>query len=100
MMTALNAVLLACALASGLWLVQVQYQSRRLFTELEAAQGNQRKLSAEVQRLQADIRAHAAASRVEKIAKTQLQMRAADPAITQYVPLPTASASATTRVSP
>ena len=36
-MTRLNIVLLLAVLASALYLVNVQYQSRRLYTELERA---------------------------------------------------------------
>jgi cell division protein FtsL len=84
-MTRLNLVLLLAVLFSALYLVQVQYQSRRLFTEIERAQGDARKLEIEHERLQVEKRAQATPLRVERLAKEQLHMRPATPAITQYV---------------
>jgi len=84
-MTRLNLVLLIAVLASALYLVRTQYESRRLYVELEKAQAESRKLAAENERLQVDKRAQATPLRVEKIAKDKLQMRTATPVITQYV---------------
>jgi cell division protein FtsL len=78
-------VLLLAVLASALYLVQVQYESRRLYTEIERAQNEARKLEVEHERLQVEKRAQATPLRVEKLAREQLQMRTATPAITQYV---------------
>lgn len=86
-MTRLNLVLLLAVLASALYLVQVQYESRRLYTEIERAQNEARKLEVEHERLQVEKRAQATPLRVERLAKEQLQMRPATPAITQYVTL-------------
>lgn len=84
-MTRLNLVLLIAVLASALYLVRTQYESRRLFVELEKANAQSRKIEAENERLQVEKRAQATPLRVEKIAKDNLQMRTATPAITQYV---------------
>ena len=84
-MTRLNLVLLLAVVLSAMALVQFQYQSRRLFVELERAQAEARRLDVERERLQAEKRAQATPLRVEKLAKEKLQMRAATPAITQYV---------------
>lgn len=84
-MTRLNIVLLVAVLASALYLVHTQYESRRLFTELDRANAESRRLETEHQRLQVEKRAQATPLRVEKIARAQLNMRAATPAITQYV---------------
>jgi cell division protein FtsL len=84
-MTRLNLVLLLAVLASALYLVHTQYESRRLFTELDRAQADARSLTVENERLQVEKRAQATPLRVEKLAKDQLQMRTATPAITQYV---------------
>ncbi len=84
-MTRLNLVLLIAVLASALYLVRTQYESRRLYVELEKAQAESRKLAAENERLQVEKRAQATPLRVEKIAKDKLQMRTATPVITQYV---------------
>jgi cell division protein FtsL len=84
----LNLVLLAAVMASAMYLVQVQYQSRRLFVEVEKAQALSRKLDIERERLEVDKRSQATPLRIERIAKEQLQMRTATPAVTQYVKLP------------
>ena len=87
MMTRLNLVLLLALLASALYLVQVQYESRRLYTEIERANSEFRKLEVEHERLQVEKRAQATPARVERLAREQLHMRQATPAITQYVTL-------------
>lgn len=84
-MTRLSLVLLLAVLASALYLVHTQYESRRLFTELDRAQAESRRLEVENERLQVEKRAQATPLRVEKLAKEQLQMRTATPSITQYV---------------
>ena len=84
-MTRLNLVLLIAVLASALYLVRTQYESRRLFAEVDKALGEARKLQIEHERLQVEKRAQATPMRVEKLAKEQLHMRTATPAITQYV---------------
>lgn len=89
-MMRLNLVLLAAVIASAMYLVQLQYQSRRLFVEVEKAQSFSRKLEIERERLEVDKRSQATPLRIEKIAKEQLQMRSATPAVTQYVKLPKA----------
>ena len=87
MMLRLNLLLLVALIASALYLVRVQYDSRRLYTEIERAQNDFRKLEIENERLQVEKRAQATPGRVERIAREQMQMRPATPAITQYVTL-------------
>ena len=84
-MTRLNLVLLLAVLVSALYLVNVQYDSRRLFAEIDRAQIDSRKLEAEREQLDLEKREQATPRRVEKLAKEKLQMRAATPAITNYV---------------
>ena len=84
-MTRLNLVLLLAVVASALYLVRVQYDSRRLYFQFEKAAAEARKLETENERLQAERRAQATPLRVERLAKEQLQMRPAGPGITQYV---------------
>ena len=84
-MTRLNLVLLVALLASALLLVRTQYESRRLYAEIDKAESEARKYALEQERLQVEKRAQATPLRVEKLAKEQLQMRTASPAITQYV---------------
>jgi cell division protein FtsL len=87
MIVRLNLTLLVALMASALYLVQVQYESRRLYAEIERANNESRKLEVEHERLQVEKRAQATPARVERIAKDQLQMKPATPAITQYVTL-------------
>ena len=93
-MTRLNLVLLLAVLVSALYLVRTQYESRSLTTELDKATSEARKLETDNERLQVEKRAQATPMRVERLAKEQLQMRTASPAITQYVALKAASAAA------
>ena len=97
-MTRLNLVLLMAVLASALYLVRVQYESRRLYVEIEKAQGESRRLEVENHRLEVEKRAQATPLRVEKLAKEQLQMRPATPAITHYVKLQTPAPTEQERV--
>ena len=84
-MIRINLLLLLVVIVSALYLVRTQYESRRLFVELDRAHMEARRLELEHDRLQVEKRAQATPSRVEKIAREQLQMRSASPAITQYV---------------
>ena len=98
-MTRLNVVLLLAVLASAIYLVHTQYESRRLFTELDRAMAEARRLETEHQRLQVEKHAQATPLRVEKIARAQLNMRTATPAITQYVSDPQGVAAAAAAAS-
>jgi cell division protein FtsL len=84
-MTRLNLVLLIAVLFSALYLVRTQYESRRLYVELEKTAARSRQLEADRERLQVEKRAQATPLRVEQISKDRLQMRTATPAITEYV---------------
>ena len=86
-MTRLNLLLLLAVLASALYLVHTQYASRSLYTQLDRAQSQARRLEAEHEQLQVQKRAQATSARVQGIAAQQLQMRPAHPGITQYVTL-------------
>ncbi len=84
-MIRLNLVLLLAVLASALYLVNIQYESRRLYSALDKARAEGRRLESENERLQVDRRAQARPLRIEKLAKDDLQMRSVTPAITHYV---------------
>ena len=84
-MARLNLVLLIAVVVSALYLVRIQYESRRLYVELEKATAQSHKLTTEKERLQVEKRAEATPLKVEKLARDRLQMRTATPAITQYV---------------
>jgi cell division protein FtsL len=81
----INFILLLGVLASALYLVRTQYESRRLFGEIDRAMAEARRIELDNERLQAEKRAQATPLRVEKLAKEKLLMRTATPAITQYV---------------
>ena len=81
----LNFVLLLAVLASALYLVQTQYESRRLYVELEKANAQSRKIETDNERLQVEKRAEATPLKIEKLARDRLQMRTTTPAITEYV---------------
>jgi cell division protein FtsL len=87
-MMRLNLMLLIAVIASALYLVRTQYQSRILFVDLEKATSTAHQLEVEHARLQVEKRAQATPLRVEKLAKEQLKMRNATPAITFYVTAP------------
>lgn len=84
-MTRLSIFLLLAVMASALVLVHSQYETRRLFMALESANKEAKRLAVDHDRLRVERRAQATPLRVEQIARQQLQMRAASPAITQYV---------------
>ena len=83
-MTRVAAVLLMAVLFSALYLVRTQYESRRLYTELDRAKAQAQRLENEYDRLDIERGSQATPLRVEKIAHEQLNMRTISPAITQY----------------
>ena len=95
-MTRLSIVLLVAVMVSALYVVRVQYDSRRLFTDLDRANAEAHRLETERARLEVEKRAEATTLRVEKLARDKLAMRSITPAITEYVTsslaLPAASA--------
>lgn len=84
-MIRLNLVLLVAVMASALYLVSVQYDSRRLTTELDRAHTETRRLETEKDVLQVTKRSQATPARVERLARDKLQMRQAQAGITTYV---------------
>ena len=93
-MTRFNLLLLLVLLLSSVYLVRVAYDARRLFTELDRAQADERALNTEHERLKTERQAQATPLRVERSARDKLAMRSATPAVTQYVTLPKAASSA------
>ncbi|MBK6323779.1 MAG: cell division protein FtsL [Burkholderiales bacterium] len=84
-MMRLNLVLLFAVMASAMYLVGVQYDSRRIFTELDKSRSEAHRLELENERLQVEKRAQTTPARVERLAREKLQMRQAKPGITTYV---------------
>jgi cell division protein FtsL len=84
-MTRLNLMLLLAVVLSAFYLVHTQYESRRMYTQIDRARTQARRLESEHEQLQVQKRAEATSARVQQIATGQLQMRPAHPGITQYV---------------
>lgn len=84
-MLRINLLLLLAVMMSAIYLVHTQYESRRLFTELDRAEAEARRLATDQLRLQVEKRAQATPQRIETLARDKLQMKQASPAITQYV---------------
>jgi cell division protein FtsL len=80
-----NFVLALLLIISGLYLVRISYDSRRLFADIEKAHGAERQLESDRRRLEAERQAQATHLRVERTAREKLAMRAATAANTTYV---------------
>lgn len=78
-------LLTALLVSSALSLVNAQYQSRRLFIELERAQTLARQLDVEWAQLQLDQSTLGKHARIEASARRDLNMVALTPARTQYL---------------
>lgn len=74
-------MLVLCALS----LVNAQYQARRLFIELERAQSVARQLEIDWVQLQLDQSTLGKNSRIEELARRDLNMIVLTPARTQYL---------------
>jgi len=85
MLVRLNFLLAIALILSGLYLVRISYESRRLFAEIENAHGVERQLEADRRRLEAEREAQATHLRVESAARAKLGMRAATAGDTIYV---------------
>ncbi len=99
-MTKLNLVLAAVLVASSLFLVKTSHDSRTLFAAVDRARTEEARLDTDFKRLEAERQLQATTQRVQRTAQDRLQMRAAHPAVTQYVQDPNAGATATAAVSP
>jgi cell division protein FtsL len=84
-MTRVNLALLLMLLGFSIYLVHVSYDARRLFAALDKAQTEERQLASDFERLKAEKQSQATPSRVESVARSQLGMRTATPAVTNYV---------------
>jgi cell division protein FtsL len=95
-MTRLNLLLLIALLFSSVYLVRVSHESRTLFAELDKAQGEERLLDSEFERLRSEKQSQATPLRVEKAARERLKMVPASPAVTEYVMVERAASGAPT----
>ena len=80
-----NAILTAALVLCALLVVNAQYQSRRLFIELERAQSAARQLEIEWAQLQLDQSTLAKHARIEANARRDLNMVPVTPERTQYL---------------
>jgi cell division protein FtsL len=80
-----NLVLLLALLVSAFTLVNVRYESRRVYMALGKAQSQAQRLETDYDQLLAQKRAQAAPLRVQQLAADQLHMRPINPAVTEYV---------------
>jgi cell division protein FtsL len=94
-MIRLNLMLLAAVIASAFYLVHTQYESRRLYTAIDKANAQARRLEADHEQLQVQKREQATPARVQQLAARQLKMRPVSPGITEYVTLPAAAPAQT-----
>jgi cell division protein FtsL len=81
----INLWILVLVIASALILVRTQYESRRLFVQLEKAENGHKQLMAEQAQTQAKQRQMASPAKIEKSAAQSLDMKAADPTVTLYL---------------
>ncbi|BDI04223.1 cell division protein FtsL [Sphaerotilus microaerophilus] len=93
-MTRLNLLLLVVLVCSAIYLVQTSYESRRLYAALERERNAAHQLDVEAEGLDVARRAYATSLRVERVAREELRMRAATPAVTEYVTDPARTAAA------
>lgn len=84
-MTRLNILLLLAVVASALYLVQVSYETRRQFIQLERERNQSQRLEQDAEKLRVQLRTQATHLRVEQKAREDLQMSVATPAVTQYL---------------
>jgi cell division protein FtsL len=82
-----NAILTVALVACAIFVVNSQYQSRRLFIELERAQSAARQLEIEWAQLQLDQSTLAKHARIEANARRDLSMVPVTPERTQYLTL-------------
>jgi cell division protein FtsL len=67
-------VLAAAVVASGIWIVDVEHRSRQLFMQTEELNRELDRLQTEWGQLQIEQGTHATHSRIESVARKQLQL--------------------------
>ena len=84
-MAKLNAILLLVAIGCALGTVTAQHHARKLFVTLEKEHERSKQLDVEFGQLQLEASTWGTQARVEKIAATQLNMRALTPSRVQVL---------------
>jgi cell division protein FtsL len=87
----LNVILLLAVLVSAVFLVNTQYQARQTFMEMEKASQHARALDIERETLTVEKREAASNTKVERLARTELGMRASPAAQVRFVRAPAPS---------
>lgn len=82
-------ILYCLVMTSGFWTIQTQYNSRKLFIQIEQKRNHLKEIQQYNANLEVEKLTKATPLRTESIAKEKLKMSTATPAITQYVPHPT-----------
>jgi len=90
----LNLLLLALLTVCALGLITSQHKARKLFAELEREQARAKALDVEWGQLELETRTWALPSRIEKLARERLGMRAPDPRQVRILRNDSASSSA------
>lgn len=81
---AINIWLLLMVVGTALLLVRWQYESRRLYVQLDKSDHAHKQLSSDNARLVAEKRQLSAPARTERVAAQSLGMRPADASVTVY----------------
>lgn len=81
----LNPLLAACLLLCALFLINSQYQARRLFIELERAQAKSRQLEIERKELELKQSTLSQHARIDSSARRELGLMALKPENTLYL---------------
>ena len=84
-MTRLNLLLLIITMASAMSVVRAQYEARRTFAALDAAQQRATQLQLDHDRLQVEVRALSVPGRIEELARNTLGLVPVTPARTDYI---------------
>lgn len=87
-MNKLNMLLLAVLLGSCMLLVKTSHDARKLFSDVDRAERENKQLEAEYRRLDAERQTQATHQKVERVARQRLRMTA--PPLTVYVDPPVA----------
>ena len=84
-MVRINLLLLALIVLSALGLVTSQHQSRKLYSELQVEQQAAKRFEEEIARLQVEQSTWSTPSRIERVARDRLGMRAPDQSRTRVL---------------
>ena len=84
-MVRLNFLLLALIVVSSLALITSQHQARKLYNELQNEQAAAKRFEEEIARLQVEQSSWSTPSRIERVARERLGMRAPDPGRTRVL---------------